>query len=204
VAVDERQMAEVRQLLADVPNGLPRVITRALNKVSRAARAQIVRVVAQEINLKAGEVRDRNTSLDLANYSRLLAEVYISGRRIPIRHFGAEETATGVAFAVRRGARQEIPGAFLATMDNSHVGVFARRHVHIRASRSQKARAQYPGSLPMVEQYGPSVPELVDGINELTQQVMEEKLGQDLDREIGTQVDLALTGRGGFGGDDNG
>jgi len=181
VAVNQRQWKEIRRLLADVPKAVPRVLTRSINKVGVAARTKIVRRVAAEVNVKQKDLRRRNISLVKANFRTLLERIRIIGRRIPVIRFGARQTKRGVSYRIKRGGgRKKIAGAFKATMDSGHEGVFVRRG----AKR-----------LPIVQQYGPSVPAVVEGIDELAAAMLDREIHERLDREITTQVGLVLERR---------
>ncbi len=241
VEVDQAQLAAIEAELAQIANGVPNVLTRALNKVGTAARTQIVRGISREVNLTAGELRNRNVSLYKANYGRLAASIIVSGRRIPLKRWGARQTRRGVSYAIRRGSRQTMPQAFLATMKSGHVGAFVRKpgtaeapRLRRRMTRLQGRRrkwmsleeARKAGSrrgraivaldaavskavaagdrrvarLPIGELYGPSVPEVMGGVAELSQAVLDDQLRRDLADEIDTQVGLVIARRSPRGG----
>ena len=195
IQLNERQLAELKALLAEMPREMPRVLSRALNKVGVAARTKIVRAVVAEVNLKAGEVKRRNVFLHKASFRNLTAVIRIRGRRIPIRHFGARQTSKGVTYAERRGKRELLPGAFMATMDSGHRGVFFRRPGRNMGGPSTKRRPKWPGTLPIVEQYGHSVPYFVENIAELAKGVLENELANLLEAEVVTQAGLVIERR---------
>ena len=189
IGITDAKLAEVNAMLDGVKNGSQQVISRAINKVGTAARTQIVRRIVQEVNLKAGEVRDRNVSLSKANYSRLEAMIRISGRRIPLLRWGARQTAKGVSYAIRRGAgRTTALGSFMqgrrgkdVVMPSGHRGVFARTG---------------KGRLPIAELRGPSVPAVMEGIADLSAEVLDEQYAAKLETEIDSQIGLVLARRG--------
>ncbi|HUX16609.1 MAG TPA: phage tail protein [Phycisphaerae bacterium] len=181
VDVDPARLAELAEELEGITHGVPRVLTRALNKVAAHARAQVVRAVRRVLNVKAGELRRRNVTLRKAHYDRLAASVHITGRRIPLRSFAARQTRRGVSYAIGPGRRKVLAGSFLAVMPSGHRGAFARR------KRSR---------LPIVEQFGPSVPAVVEGIEELGQAALEQSLGTRLEGEVDTQLGLVLARHG--------
>ena len=193
------KLAEVTAMLDDVKNGSQQVISRAINKVATAARTQIVRRIVQEVNLKAGEVRDRNVSLTKANYSRLEAMIRVSGRRIPLLRWGARQTAKGVSYAIHRGQRTLAPGLFMEShgtpivMPSGHRGVFARSGPYVRMMRGRyvgKMRQQ------IFEKAGPSVPAVMGDIAELSAETLDEQFAAKLEGEIDSQIGLALARRG--------
>lgn len=181
ITVDKRQMEDIVRLLADVKNGVSRVLTRAINKVGVAARTRIVRLVAGVANLKVSDIRNRNVRLHKANFSTLTAHITVTGRRIPLISFKARQMRRGVTYAIRKGKRSQLAGNFITTMPTGHRGVFSRR----TAQR-----------LPIDEKFGPSVPELVRSIGQLATSVLDKQIADDLDHEINMQVGLVLRRRG--------
>lgn len=204
VVVDEAKAARLADELADVPNGLPRVITRAVNKVGVAARTKIVRTISSEINVKQAELKRRNVDLRKANYDTLTATILVGGRRIPLIHFKAFQTRRGVTYAIRRGQRKLIPTAFKESagtpvkMPSGHRGVFIRTGAPVIGRR---LRRRGPGRgmaglvrprLPIAERFGPSVPEEMRNIAELSENVLDTEISENLEREIDTQAGLVL------------
>ena len=204
ITVDEGQAEEIRGLLAGVTEGVPRVLCRAINKVGTAARTQIVRRIVQEVNLKVTEVRNRNVLLRRANFYNLAAVLQISGRRIPLVKWGARQVRRGVSYAIRRGARKVAAGAFMEAggrpiaMPSGHRGVFERGQPGTtrRVRKEGGRRGHYWSELPIHELYGPSVPVVVEGIEELSQEVMDRKITEDLAAEIDMQVGLVIARHG--------
>jgi len=209
VQVDERQLAELRELLADVPRGVPRVLSRAINQVGTAARTRIVRRVVAEVNLKSGEVKRRNITLRKANVRYPAAWIRISGSRIPLLQWGSRQTTKGVSYAIRRGQRKTAAGAFKESkgtpvrMPTGHEGVFVRtgapRISRQLAERGNKRLGRRKGMafltrprLPITERWGPSVPAVVAGIAELAASTLDREIAAKLRGEIETQVGLVL------------
>lgn len=145
IQVDEAKLAEVQALLAHIKNGLPRVLTRAINKVGGKAHAQTVRELAAATKLKQKEVR-RHMRLRRATWKRLLCEIWSYGRDVRLIAFGARQTTRGVtaklppglevrvgpkglaslAGTESRGGRPLFAHAFIAEMPSGHKGVFVR------------------------------------------------------------------------------
>lgn len=59
--------------------------------------------------------------------SRLEWAVDVSGEPVPLVAYPHRQTAKGVSVEVNRGKRTLVKGAFVATMKNTHEGVFRRR-----------------------------------------------------------------------------
>lgn len=195
ITIPEARLAEINTLLDGVKNGSQQVISRAINKVGTAARTQIVRRIVEEVNLKAGEVRDRNVSLHKASYRDLTARIFITGRRIPLLRWGARQTRKGVSYAIHRGQRTLAPGLFMEShgtpvvMPSGHRGVFARMGPYVRMTRGR-----YAGKMrqQIFEKAGPSVPAVMEGIADLSADTLDAQLAEKLENEIDTQIGLVL------------
>lgn len=188
VKVNKAQMADLERTLKGIPRGVPRVLTRAINRVGVAARRQVVKAVSREIAVTQKDLKARNVRLRKANFRTLRARISISGRRIPVLKFGAKQTRRGVTYRIKRGGgRKRIADAFMEAksgteirMPSGHRGVFRRR----MGSR-----------LPIDELFGPSVPAVVEGVAELAAETMNRQLGRDLDKEVTKQVGWLLERR---------
>jgi hypothetical protein len=178
IQYDEGRVAELQRDLADIPHGIERVLTRAVNKVAVAARTRVLRMVTEEINVRQSDIRQRNIKLRKASFDQLYAAISITGRRIPLRKFGARQTRRGVSYAIRRGGRTEMRHAFLAEMKTGHRGVFRRKD---KAPR-----------LPIQEKYGPSVPQVVEDSQDMVSGAFDDEMDSHLEREVDTQVGLVI------------
>jgi hypothetical protein len=134
---------QIRREFYDVSN--PRsnakinlAIARAINHTLAKAKTAASREIRQEYNVKAKELK---AGLSINKTSRTFTEgmLIATGRPLPLIAFGARQNFTyvrgahgsrklkggGVSVDVM-GQRKIIKGAFIATMDSGHTGVFAR------------------------------------------------------------------------------
>lgn len=204
VRLDPRQVDDLRATLAGVGENVQRVLSRAINKVAVSARTQIIRRVAAEITVRPRELRDKNIRLRKADYRSLAARIWITGRRIPLLSFAARPTARGVSYAIRKGRRQVLAHAFIASMGSGHRGVMIRSGPARLSRRLKTGRGRGRGMvtgmtrprLPISERFGPSVPQVVQDIAEFAAGVLERRIGQQLEFEVGRQVDVILASHG--------
>lgn len=201
--LDEAQLADIRRELGDCEGQMPAVLARAVNKVGVAARTKIIRAVTGEVNLKASDVRQKNVSLSKASYRDPTARIHISGRRVPLKSWGARQIGRGVSYAITRGGRKTVLHAFGATMKSGHLGIFIRSGQPKVGQRLRRGRGPGRGMtglvrprLPIRELFGPSVPEVVRGLAELSANVLDQQIREGLDKEITTQIGLVLSRRG--------
>jgi hypothetical protein len=204
ITVNPAQVAEATRLLADVPQGLPRALTRAVNAVASSARSEIVREVGAALNLKAGDIRCC-ISLKKADFTTLSATVRVTGKRVTLERFGARWSPkqAGASYMIRRaGGRVVAPHTFEQTMESGHVGVFKRTGVRVRMDKGAHAgeiREQ------IQEKAGPSVPEAIlgttgPGIEELSQEILDRRVAEDLANQVDKHVGLLAEGKAGAGG----
>jgi len=198
VVVNPAKLAAVEGMMAGIKRGVPRVITRAINKVGVAARTEICRRIAAEVNLKVSALRNRNVKLTKATFNRWEATLKISGRRVPLVRWLARQTRKGVSYAIRGSQRKFVPGGFIAEMASGHRGVFRRKGTpQARRRRRKGHEAEVRPRLPIQELYGVSVPEAMIGITQLAAGVLDRRIAQDLEREIDNQAALVIRQEGG-------
>jgi len=176
IQFDRRDIARVQRLLRDVPNALPKVMSRAINKAAAGARTRVTRRVAKLVTLRQKDVRDQ-LKLRRATYRKWTAVLTIGGKRFALARFGARQTRRGVTYRISRAAgRKRIARGFLATMPGGHEGAYERR---------DRPR------LPVGEKRGPSVMGVFEGPARLAAEILS-AAGVDLERFVDAQVGLVL------------
>ena len=210
VRVDKEQLLRLTQELEKLPRGLDTVLYRALNKVGVAARTDVVRRIAADLNVRQSELKKRNVSLTRAARKRLFVLLRISGARIPLIRFRSRQMMQGVKAKVRKaGSAKLYPGAFQespgprrgagksgrpTTMpDSSHKGVFKRTGRWKIATKGH-----YVGKRREVitELRGPSVPLVMLRVRELARAALEARLGDKLLAEVDSQARMLLEKQG--------
>ena len=120
----------VQRLLAEAPRKLARATVHALNDGAVHARAESVRLIGAEWNVKATDIRKALT-VRRATVAKQESAVEAAGGRgkgIALASFGARTTKKGVTVKLKRsGTRGLLPGAFIARMKSGHRGVFQRK-----------------------------------------------------------------------------
>lgn len=130
---------------------------RALNRAIGSANVAMVRVIAGDVGVKQGVVRDRIRT-ELATPARLRARLYANAKRIPLIDLGAKgpepSRGRGRGVTVKSASgRKPIPNAFIATMRSGHRGVFQR----VAGSSGRRGPAPNRSQLPIRELFGPSI-----------------------------------------------
>lgn len=128
----------VARLEVDVGNQIALAAARALNRAATSTRAEAARRIRDTYNIKVGVARDQ-MRIARANRNRLVAEIVVSGRPIPLLEFAARAVnpwnvkgrkrrpGGGVSVQIKAGSRKLRRGAFIAQMKTGHRGVFERK-----------------------------------------------------------------------------
>ena len=186
VVVNRGQMRALRAMLREIPRDVPKVLTRALNKVAKSTHVRILRKISGEYAVSQRDLKNKNISLKRANYKNLMAIIRIKGRRIQILAFKAKQLKKGVSYKIKKKGGRRVVYAFMesppgskqsTTMASGHKGVFKRRG---------KSR------LPIIELFGPSVPAIFQNVQEFAANTFQREIGNKLGKELQIQAGLML------------
>lgn len=189
VDFDRRQLAEMRRLLADIPRGVQRAMSRAIRDTTRKGRVIVVKGIGSELALKQGDIykpgaRNRPVveRLDRKGPDVIGSAIAVTGRRLPLGRFQAKQhwrrsrqrrRRSYVSYRISKTAgRRKIDDAFAESMKSGHFGVFRRR-----------GRAR----LPIQELLGPSVPQValnLAAVQDLVRQRYGVILGEEAARAV--------------------
>lgn len=150
----------IEEILQDFdPRLLEQSVVGTLNKLGTRSRTEIVRLVRQTYNVKAGDVR-KAVEIRRARRGSAVVDLLSIGRRIPLVAFGARQRRRGVSVRVKKsGGTKIIPNTFIAVMPTGHRGVFER------VGRKR---------LPITELFGPAIPQMVknrENINKVVEKI---------------------------------
>jgi len=141
----------------------PKAMMRAVNRTLATVKTHTVRALAQEVGLRNRDV-ELSIAITRATARILIGVLRVTGRRLPIGAFAPRQTRIGVSYRLPKG-RGLIPSGFIATMKSGHRGVFRRAEAAgpLRVRRSGARRPPAAGilmvpRLPIIEQFGPSLP----------------------------------------------
>ncbi|WP_243368869.1 phage tail protein [Microvirga solisilvae] len=149
VDIDLDTLRPIERDLLKVGNQAPHAIRRGINKTGDKGRTPYVRAIAKQMGLKVGVVRKR-IRVRRANYDRMEYRVIGFGGPIPLIHFNARETRSGVSHTAD-GQRKVLKGSFIKG------GRFpTRRALKIGPQVWLRTSAK---RTPLEKQEGPAVPE---------------------------------------------
>lgn len=178
VELDERQLASVQRLLADIPRGLPKAVTRGINETLKTSWTRIARTLAKKTRLTQKLIK-AGMRMTRAKYTRWWGRIAIFGRRLPLINLKARQTKKGVTYMdPMAGVRKLRKSAFIAIMPAGRSGVFVR----LRRDR-----------LPIKELSAPSISEIYRAAPEVSQRIQNESLVL-LSRNIDRNARLLIEG----------
>jgi len=123
---------ELMKVFRNIGKDVDRAKIIALNRAAKTALTRTMRFMREKYNIKASILKRLFTIMKATKNSPV---VLIHGFKQPIaffmdqgstRLFSVRQTKKGVSFTRKRGQRERIDSAFIATMRSGHVGVFTR------------------------------------------------------------------------------
>lgn len=195
VVIDDKEIKHLERQLAGIRDGMPRVMSRSINKVLSSARTESARQIAGEIKVKVTTAR-RGMIILKATFEKWFGTITLSARRIPLIEFGARELKKqgGVSYRIEKeGKRKRIPRAFIATMPTGHKGVFMRKPIGVKKGSAIVRRRGAPlvPRLPIGELRGPSIKDVFRNAPAIIAAVTQ-KAATGLQKEVSRQIELQL------------
>lgn len=175
------QMEKLEEKLKDMPEKIPIVTARAINRAAEQARTQASRSARKEYHIRHRDVL-KTIKIKKAYPGHLFAEVRSVGSPIDLTKFKVRPNKPYPVrgrypiVSVKRGSRKQISGGFVISMGNGYRNVFTR-----------VGKKRYP----IRAHYGPSVPQMLGSKNvskdveEKAMQVLEERLDHEINRVLG-------------------
>lgn len=184
IEVSAAQIDRAENMLKHIPKSAPKALARAINRAANSARTEAGRKARETYHINHKDVIstiriDRATSMSLA------AKVTSRGNTVSLAKFRvtpkqpAPKRKIPISVRVKRGEGGPVKRAFVARVQNGHLGVF---------ERAGKRR------LPFQELYGPPVPVMLG--SPTVRAWVEEKAAETLDRRLEHEIGRILEGNG--------
>ena len=74
IKFDEKRLDEIRKMLRDIPNAMPKVMSRGINRTQKSSLSEIAKKIAAEITLKQKTIK-KSIRLESATYTRWQAKI---------------------------------------------------------------------------------------------------------------------------------
>jgi hypothetical protein len=181
-----------------IKKGIPKVLSRAINKTAGRAKTQIINEVHKETTLKKKGIR-RGIKQFKATQSKLIGGVSaIDDERIPLIFFSAKKFVSkakygGISYKMRGQKRKlqyrntpeaEPPAAgptIMTRMKSGHVGIFRRTDEIGKKSKRPK----------IFELMGPSIPKIIEQPSSI-EKTVKNTVRRDLKNNIEIQTDVLI------------
>lgn len=185
IRIDEQKIRQFEQMLAGIPNALPRVMSRGLNRTATEARTTTSRRLSQATGLRVSDIRPR-IALRRATYKNWRSAIEFRAGGMPIVRFPHEQTPQGVSYRPSRRKTVLVSHAFIATMPSGHTGVFLRARYALGryiSMKGKKKEAIYEQKIQLYQIFQQS--------QDVMNQVQIESLAR-LEKNIHDQVQIIL------------
>jgi len=175
VTIEGKGIEEARQLLANIPNGLPKALGRSINRGLTAMRTAISKETRAKYVVKAADIK-ASLSIQKASQSRLSGKIVSTGRPLDLTKFRYRIKKRGGIYAqVKKGGGGTLPHSFFVT--TGRAGLYHR----VRTAR-----------LPIKREFGPSIPQMIG--NEAVVGKIQDRGREVYERELEHQINYLLGG----------
>lgn len=115
ITINQGDLTNVKNMLSAIKNGVPRVLTTAINKTLGNIRAKQIDEVYARYTLKKTRIRKDFKPIKKATWNNLNGKTISTGKPPGLMAFGFKGTKSGVVGSVLRGGSAEtLRGAFKA------------------------------------------------------------------------------------------
>jgi hypothetical protein len=178
IKLNQEDIEEMGRVLSEIKNGVPRVLTTAINKTIINTQTEAVKKIGAKINLSAKRIK-KDFKQFKANYQKLNGALEAVGGPVGLISFtGTKELARGgVSVKIYKdGSRSKISYAFIAKgkgepkdPDNPKLHVWARKHFKgrpydpkINYAALRRVLGDEPYALPLKRLTGPRIEDVYD------------------------------------------
>lgn len=181
IELSMEQIEKIQKKLQDIPEKIPIVTARAINRAAEAARTEGSRFIRETYHVKHASVL-RKIKIKKAYPADLIADIRVTGRPLSVINFKVTKNkplpirGKYAVVRVKRGSGGPIKGSFVLTTRSGYTNVFTRR-----------TKARYP----LRSIHGPSVPQMMgneDGIKRMEEkalEILEKRLDHEIERVLG-------------------
>lgn len=131
IEVSAEAIERVQQILSGVPKGAERALSNAINRGLGSAKTQAFRKVREVYAVKQGDLSGATvTRVQKASTGNVSGYISFSGVKLPLYKFNVSPKVQGtekkVKARLKKGSWTIFEDAFVAQMENGHIGVFER------------------------------------------------------------------------------
>jgi len=198
IKIESKDINLLSKRVKGIKKGIPKVLSRAINKTSQKAKTQIIDEVHKETNLQKKGIRKGIKQFN-ATESKLVGGVSaIDDEKIPLIFFSAKKFVSkakygGISYKMRGQKRKlvyrntpeaDIPAAgptIRTRMKSGHIGIFRRTDEIGKISKKPK----------IFELKGPSIPKIIEQPSSI-EKTVKNTVRRDLKNNIEIQTDVLI------------
>ena len=133
--LEVKNLELAQNMLKTIPNGIERAITRTINRTLSKVKTEIKNKATSEYNIKKSDIESK-LSLTKATFSMLRGTISAKTPRLALSKFLASQSKNRIKVKVKKtgsskivkGKNEYIGKPVIATMKNSHKGIFQRKN----------------------------------------------------------------------------
>lgn len=185
IEISAETIERVETLLAGIPRGVERTFSNAMNRGLSKVKTGASKKVREVYTVQASAINEAtNTKIQRTSMGSLAGYVSFSGYKIPLYKFKVTPKAPGikkkVVAAVKKGSGTPFEHAFIAQMENGHIGVFER---------------ETSKRFPIEEKMGLAMAQMVGNLNVIEE--LEKEAQKTVNERAIHEIDRLLNGYGG-------
>lgn len=194
IKINEKDKANIQRMLREIPQKVPLVISRSINKTLTGVKTDAAKEIAQVLNVKQATIKETMT-IQKATPKILSAWFRSTGKLIPLAKFsGVRQTKMGVSVKVRKDKPRTILRHTFIAKKGEHTGVFWRKWQGARQPVKKIAYAKLPRFMrfPVEELYGPRIPDYLSEKGPIMDRVLQSADAR-LHKNINHELDYELS-----------
>lgn len=184
-----------------------KVLRPALARGLSAGKTAFNKQIKTVYNIEINRLSTRYAKFGYKNVStegdRIIGSIEFSGGVIPLYKFKVSPTEAeygdgrkNVTASVRRDSSGTVfDNAFIAEMENDHIGVFERKGTWSRNTRPTKKGKKTGNNEKIKELFGPSLAKMAE--NAVVMQTVEDRVNEVINKRVEHEIERLLSGNGG-------
>lgn len=191
-----KDLERAKKLLENIPNGVERAATRAINKSIITLKKDLKKEVTKNYGIKSTDV-EKSLSTKKATFTALNGVIKSKSRVISMYKFFKSQTQKNITVLIKRSeGRKKVKGKtnlngapFIARMSNGHHGIFQRNN-KVRKVQGKNKMYSTQG---LTQLNTLSIPQML-GSNSVMEYIRSNGAEKILEKNFDNEVDKILEG----------
>lgn len=204
VEVSEETADRLHTILEGLGVAEEKVLKPALSRGLTAGKTAFNKQIKTVYNIEPYKLSARYARFGYKSIStegdKIIGSIEFSGGVIPLYKFEVSPTVaeygkdkkTVTSSVLRGGSAKKIENAFIAKMENDHMGVFERKGTWRRKTRPTQAGRNTENNEKIKELFGPSLARMAE--NAVVLQTVEERVNEVINKRVEHELERLLNG----------